>query len=79
VGCARIWFDGIILHHVTSKMARFTCSAHDYVIFWHQMQTNTKDKSQGHSITPDIKSEAKHQYGTLNRQLPLLIYINLEI
>src|SRR6267143_2100310 len=28
-------FDGIILHHVTSNLAQFTCLTHNDVIFWH--------------------------------------------
>jgi len=37
-------FDGIILQHVTSNLAIFTCLAHNYVIFWPQMQTNINTK-----------------------------------
>src|SRR6266446_7781741 len=37
-------FDGIILQHVTSNLAIFTCLAHNYIIIWPQMQTNIKTK-----------------------------------
>jgi len=40
-------FDGIILQHVTPNLAQFKCLTHNYVILWHQMQTNIKSKSQG--------------------------------
>jgi hypothetical protein len=35
-----ICVDGIILQHVTSNLALFICLAHNYIIFWPQMQTN---------------------------------------
>src|SRR6266446_3684467 len=37
-------FDWIILQHVTSNLAIFTCLAHNYIIFWPQMQTNINTK-----------------------------------
>src|SRR6266567_5192985 len=37
-------FDGIILQHVTSNLAIFTCLAHNYIIIWPQMQTNINTK-----------------------------------
>jgi hypothetical protein len=40
-------FDGIILQHVTPNLAQFKCLMHNYVILWHQIQTNIKSKSQG--------------------------------
>ena len=39
-----IGVDKIILQYVTSNLAIFTCLAHNYIIFWPQMQTNINTK-----------------------------------